>query len=328
MGRGQFRRACMALAVGGAMAVGMAGCAIGGGARQQPARSTGGPPAALATLDANATGIIDSATARDWNRVSAQLAAIHQSWTALSPDLTAHGARSGLLDATSGAISALDHQSNQLAPRGTAQAANRLTAFIPDMQALYPSKVPPQLAEMVYLGRAIQFHADSSHSAAVWDDTRALETQWAYIRPAAQKASNGDAARLDLQIADLDAAIAKTIGSAGATMPAMTFAAIPAAVQTSGTVSAVASSAAAGVGVLPSQSGSNASSASSSSATSSTTSKAAAGTPANATAPRRTGTMAGPASSPAAMGPVQKAAAAILSTLTALQRDFQGTAGA
>ena len=330
MQRAQFRRACVALAVGGTVAAGVAGCAGGGGLRRQPAGATAAPPAALATLEANANGIIDSATARDWTAVSTQLTAVHQSWTALRPDLTGRGARSGLIYAASGAISALDHQSNLLAPRATAQAANRLTAFVPDMQALYTTPVPPQIAEMMYLGRAIQFHADSSHAAAVWEDARALGTQWAYIRPAAQRASNGDASRLDLQIADLDAAVAKTSGTGDSPLPALAFAALPAAASTSGSGSPVASSVSAGMAVSASQASSATPSAPSSPAAPARTSQSSSGTPSVTTAPRRTGTMAGsgPASAPQATGPVQTAAAAVLGTLGALQRDFQGTGGA
>jgi len=338
MYRGGFHRACAALALGGAVALGAGGCAT---ARRQPAgQAVTPPPAALGTLQTDATTIIDSATARDWGQVSAQLSAIHTAWGSLRPDLAGRGARTGLLDSATQAISELDHESNLLSARGTAQAANRLTAFVPDMLSLYTSPVPPQLAEMTYLARAAQFDADAGQSAAVWEDARALGTQWAYIRTAAQGVDPGDASRLDLQLADLDAAVADQAGMTGGTaVPAMTMAPVtspggssPGSASASSASSGSGSSASAGVGVPPSASSSVAPSATASrrSAGTSSTARASASnaaTPSVPTSQRRTGTMAGsgPASPPHVAGPVQTAAQAILTTLTALQQAFQGS---
>ncbi len=323
----RLHRMCGAFALGVAVLIGVAGCSVGGTARRQPAGQTGtAPPAALGTLQADATAIIDSATARDWGQVSAQLSAIQSAWSTLRPDLASRGARTGLLDSTDRAISVLDHQSNLLSARGTALAANHLTAFVPDMLALYTSPVPPQLAEMVYLTRAIQFDADAGHRTAVWEDARTLGTQWAYIRAVAQRVDPGDASRLDLQLAALDAAVADQAGSSSAAIPAMT---VNAPLRSSSSASVTASSAAAGLGAAPSAS-SSASAASGSIAGASSvarTSRSGSGTPSLPTAQRRTGTMAGsgPASSPHVSDPLQTAAQAILTTLTALQQAFLAT---
>lgn len=317
--------------------LGVAGC--GTAPRLQPARTPGGtpPPAALATLETNATAMMDSAVAKDWTAVSAELTAIHQAWAALRPALASRGARSGLLDSTARAIRQLSYQSNRLSGRGTARAANRVTAFFPDLQVLYTSPVPPQLAEMEFLARAIRLHANSRNLGAVWDDARTLGTQWAYIRPKAQRVGVANAAQLDLQLAELDAAVHSASGGhrAGAALPAV----VPVTVGQgdqggitpgSGTAAGVAvaphvtarssSGNAAGASLLaPSASGAGSASRSSSSASTS------AAAPSSSVAPTRPGARArsGPASSPPTAGAVQTAATAVLATLGALQQDFQ-----
>lgn len=314
MDSGRLCRWAATAALGAALALGAAAC---GTPRRQPAPQTGTPPpAALGTLQADATGIIDSAAARDWGQVSAQLSAIHSAWGSLRPDLSARGARTGLLDSTSQAISALDHQSNLLSARGTARAANRLTAFVPDMLALYSSPVPPQLAEMEYLARATQFDADAGQAAAVWEDARALGTQWAYIRPAAQRVDPGDSSRLDLQLAELDAAVADQ----GTAVPAL-------AALTPATSSSGSSSSAAGPSASTPPAGSTATSSSQRAAA---PSAASSGTPSLPVGRRRTGTMAGsgPASPAHTSGPVQSAAQSVLATLTAIGQAFSSGGGA
>ncbi len=347
VGRPTRRTLTAGLALG--VLLGVAGC--GTAPRLQPARTPAGtpPPAALATLETNATAMMDSAVAKDWTAVSAELTAIHQAWAALRPALASRGARSGLLDSTASAIRQLSYQSNRLSGRGTARAANRVTAFFPDLQVLYTSPVPPQLTEMEFLARAIRLHANSRNWGAVWDDARTLGTQWAYIRPKAQRVGVANAAQLDLQIAELDAAVHSASGGhrVGAALPAV----VPMTVGQGGQGGITpGSDTAAGVAVAPhltarsssgnaaggslltpsatlptSPSASGAGSASGSSTPAAFSAATSATTPGSSTAPARPGarTRSGPASSPPTAGAVQTAATAVLATLGALQQDFQ-----
>ena len=295
----------------------VAGCSAGR-ARLQPSATSGGapPPAALQTLAADASALLTSAAARNWTNVDAELAGVEQAWSLLRPSAAAASARTGLLDAIDGAITALVGQADAHAVRGTQTAANRVTSYVPDLLALYASPVPPQISEMQFLAREVQLDA-GRHPAAVWDDARTLETQWAYIRPAAIRVDGGDAAALDGELADLDAAVSRL---APASQAAATFAAPGAAAagMTSGT---------SGRGAAPASSSLAGSSASSASAPSSSSSSAPAA-PAHhhrdsTGAPHRPhANGAAPAPAPGASA-VGQAAAQILGTLGALQSAFQ-----
>lgn len=297
------------LGIGAAML--LAGCQLGT-PRQQPgpAGTVVAPPAALGTLQSNAEAMIDSANAGDWTRVSAELAAVHQAWTSLRPDLAGRGARAGLLDSTDAALANLDRQANRLSVGGTSTAANRLTGFVPDMQTLYGASVPPQIAQMRFLAREVGNAAQAGQMTVVWDDARELGTAWAYVRPAAQKASVGDASQLDLQIAQLDAAVSQTMSGQSAS-PAMASLMPVAAAGTSASISAATSS-------LSSAGPSASSSATSSSAAAIPSSSSAA-----APAPQRRRTTRPSFTVPSTTNSISPVAAAILDTLDALNRDFQ-----
>ena len=297
-----------------ALAAGLltAGCALGT-PRRQPAPQPAAP-AALNTLNADATAMIDSATAKDWSSVSAELAGLHQSWTALRPAAASRGARAGLLDSVDSALSDVDAEAEALGSRGTAVAANHLTSYVPDLAVLWAAPVPPQLLDMGYLAREIGLDVQAGQGSALWTDTRSLGTEWAYVRPAAQRKDVGDAARLDLQLADLDAAVTASLQGSNA-LPA---AALPSAAVVPSTVPASAS--APGSSSAPSVASSASSAAPASSVQAPASSSAAA--PA-----RNAGAAAAPA--PVADGSdasVLTAAAAVLNTVGALQRAFGSAA--
>lgn len=302
----RIRWGALLLAVAVVPALG--GCARGGSRLQPQAPAAPTPPAGIAAINTDATAIMGQAAAGSWSAVSAEISAITSAWNGLQPQLQARGARAGLLTSIGASISALRHQSNLLAIRGTAMAANQLTSFVPDMVTLYRSAVPPQLYEMLYLTRAVQFDADGGHSRAVWQDARALSTQYDYIRPSAQGVDPTAQAQLDSQLSDLNTAVAAASTPA---IPAMAGFSMPSS-SSSANTSASSSTA------------SPSSSVDSGRRTASDSTPASNGTPSLPAARRRTGTTlgSGPAAAPHTSGPVQSAAEALLPTLTALEQAY------
>ena len=302
-----------ALLLAAVMVPALGGCARGGARLQPQTPAAPAPPAGIAAINTDATAIMGQAAAGSWGAVSAEISAIASAWSVLQPQLQARGPRAGLLTSIGASIAALRHQSNLLAVRGTAMAANQLTSFVPDMVTLYRSAVPPQLYEMVYLTRAVQFDADGGHSRAVWQDARALSTQYDYIRPSAQGADPTAQAQLDSQLSDLNTAVGAASTPA---VPAVAGFATP------------ASSAAADVSVPSSASPASTTTPTSRAArgrpSASRSTPANSGTPSLPTTRRRTGTAlgSGPASPPHTSGPVQSAAEALLPTLTALEQAY------
>lgn len=322
------RHGCGAVCLTLAAAVVLAAC---GPVRPQPGTGSATPaaPAALQSFAADAVNLVASAGARNWSAVSVELADLEQAWTTLRPAASGRGATVGLLDAVDSAVTALAGRADALSARGTQVAANRVSAFVPDLVVLWPSSVPPQLAEMAYLARAVQLDVQSGRTSPLWMETRTLGTQWAFIRAGARARDPGDAARMDTELPALGSAVSAVLSAGG-----------PAIARPASAAPHPASSSTASSSSTPASSSAGGPITAASSVLAPSASAAAPASSASAAAPRRRSNLsstssatssaqaprgaAAPPVTRVSTAPVASAAASILQTLGALQRAYGG----
>ena len=313
---GRFGRAPAGLAVAAAVLLGACGPL-----RRQPATGPAAP-AALQTFAADAADLVSSAGSRNWSAVSVQLAGLEQAWTALRPAAAGRGASAGLLDAVDSAVTAVAGRADALSVRGTQTAANRVTAFVPDLMVLWPSAAPPQLAEMAYLARAVQLDVQAGRTSPLWTEARTLATQWAYVRAGAQARDSGDASQMDSELTVLGSAVSAAL-SGGGTAVARPASAAPSPGSASAASSGSAGGAVTAASSVLAPSASAAGPARSASAAAPSSSRRSSLSSTASTQGAGAGSAPKPAASPST-GPVAAAAASILQTLGALQRAYGG----
>lgn len=190
-------RILFALALAGAVSLG-----CGGDDGEGPEPGAGVVPDALLAVEGGAEDAFDHALADDLPAVSAEAVTISATWRTFRAEASSDGASAADLAAMDAAVAGLGTIVMTSTDRVTvARAANRISAPMDELFALYAPPLPTPVLALDYLGRELVLDglgADFTGAAAHLDEVAAT---WGTVRPAVVAAGGVIEAR------DYDAAI-------------------------------------------------------------------------------------------------------------------------
>lgn len=142
-----------------------------------------------------------------WQQLRKDINSMHSSWNEYLPEVTAKGAKKDVIDGFSNALNNLTKVAEKKNKNDALQAVNRLYSHLPEIYAVYKTKVPPELKSIIYYAR------NAVLSSAIADWTRAsadmeeIKSRWSLVKNAVGEEQKEDSAKLDLSIYELEKVI-------------------------------------------------------------------------------------------------------------------------
>src|SRR5574342_725912 len=151
-------------------------------------------PDNLATIEAQAEDIIDFAPGGNWQRISTDVTAISDAWTAYRPEAQKDGATQTMLDSFNSAFANLKTAASNQDKTGTMQASNDISAVVIDLFDLYHPAISADVGRLDVLERQVILDATKGNYPGVGDDLAKINKIWGTLKSAILEHDGGEVA--------------------------------------------------------------------------------------------------------------------------------------
>jgi hypothetical protein len=154
----------------------------------------GNVPEPLNTIEVQAEDIIDLAPADNWEKVTANVAAISEAWQSYQTQAANDKAPQPFQEALTAALDRLQKTSAAKEAAGTLQAANDLSAAVIDLFTVYQPPMTTDLGRLDVLERQAVLDVAADDFTAAADSLAKTNAVWARLKPVVLALNGSDVA--------------------------------------------------------------------------------------------------------------------------------------
>lgn len=142
-----------------------------------------------------------------WQQLAADIESLHLAWNNYLPEAAKKGAKKDLLDAFSSALNNLTGTLETKDKNKMLLAANDLSGKIPDLYALYQTKISPEIKRLIYYSRVIILTGTANNWEKSAAGLKEMQSVWAVARSTLGQEQEADISKIELSIYELQKAL-------------------------------------------------------------------------------------------------------------------------
>ncbi|QSZ27840.1 hypothetical protein ACETAC_02835 [Aceticella autotrophica] len=144
---------------------------------------------------------------KSWNTISQTVKDIHTNWNALNPIAVKAGAKPNLIDNMSTAINNLTISVEEKSLNDIMIKSNNVYKYIPDLEDMFKTLIPPDLKRLKYYNRNILFNTYTDDWDTMSKDIINLNAIWKSLKPKLPKEAKHASDKFEAGLTELEKAV-------------------------------------------------------------------------------------------------------------------------
>lgn len=144
---------------------------------------------------------------KSWDTIAKAVKDIHTNWNTLNPLVVKAGAKPNLINSISTAINDLTTKTNQKSKIDVMLSANNVYKYIPDLEDLFKTEIPPDIKRLKYYAMDISFNGEAEKWDQASKDVTDLNALWKSLKPKLPKEAKAASDKFEAGLLELEKAV-------------------------------------------------------------------------------------------------------------------------